>query len=121
MRCLLALSLLLLAVACGPGETQPGETAPPSREADALVAVLAQLNDPESARFGRIWTNGGGIVYGSVNAKNQFGGYAGARPFWFDPATGEAYLVPGQPSAAAARIFKEQGCPSGLERMLPAV
>ncbi len=46
--------------------------------------IIKMLKDPESAKFGELaavkYPNGV-IVCGSVNAKNSFGGYAGASPF----------------------------------------
>ena len=60
---------------------------------EAKSAMLAKLRDPQSAQFGTFThstkPNANGIstdvVCGTVNAKNGFGGYIGAKPF--------AYLV----------------------------
>jgi hypothetical protein len=45
-------------------------------------AIRRNLKDPESAQFTdvRIY-QGGNVVCGSVNAKNAYGGYVGARDF----------------------------------------
>ena len=52
---------------------------------DAKKAVVSQLKDPESARFGEIWalsgTNGKRSVCGYINAKNSYGGYTGDKMF----------------------------------------
>lgn len=51
----------------------------------AKKAVISQLKDPESARFGEIWalsgTNGKRSVCGYINAKNSYGGYTGEKMF----------------------------------------
>ncbi len=54
-------------------------------------AVRRQLRDPDSAVFGEMYAVGdrliyhgshsGGVVCGTVNSKNGFGGYAGATPY----------------------------------------
>ena len=48
--------------------------------------VRERLKDPESARFGAMSAattpKGGVVVCGMVNARNAFGGYAGAAPFF---------------------------------------
>jgi len=48
--------------------------------------VRERLKDPDSAHFGRSTVNAAGIVCGSVNAKNSFGGYSGTSAFGFDRA-----------------------------------
>lgn len=59
-------------------------------------AVAAVLKDPESARFSPIQAFFDGKVAtrvcGTVNAKNSFGGYVGARPF-FGVITGNTFQL----------------------------
>jgi hypothetical protein len=56
-------------------------------------SVVAQLRDPDSARFGQMAAiatpNGQVIACGFINAKNGFGGYTGMQPFvgHFGPGT----------------------------------
>jgi hypothetical protein len=55
-----------------------------SKENDIEEAVKANLNDPESAQFGKITiaeTSEGKKACATVNSKNQFGGYVGDRQF----------------------------------------
>ena len=55
-------------------------------EIDARMAVSDRLRDPNSARFEGVFvsrSSGLPVVCGQVNAKNAFGGYAGAKPFYF--------------------------------------
>lgn len=47
----------------------------------AKKAVVGRLNDPDSAKFGKIVYRENGYVCGYVNAKNQLGGYVGEREF----------------------------------------
>lgn len=62
------------------------DTATPQEIATAQAAISRQLADPGSAQF-KITTirhigSAGAVVFcGLVNAKNQFGGYTGFRPF----------------------------------------
>lgn len=49
--------------------------------AAAKKAVLERLNDPDSAKFGKIVVKESGVVCGYVNAKNTFGGYTGEKEF----------------------------------------
>lgn len=50
-------------------------------ESEAKKAVQDKLTDPQSAQFREVMTFRGDTVCGEVNAKNQFGGYAGYRLF----------------------------------------
>lgn len=56
-----------------------------SEKAQARVAVIAELKDPDSASFGEIYaldgSNGVRSICGYVNAKNSFGGYTGMIMF----------------------------------------
>lgn len=63
----------------------------PPAVAAAEAAVRASLKDPESARFAEMRAltrpNARGepteVVCGTINAKNGFGGYTGAKPLVF--------------------------------------
>jgi hypothetical protein len=44
--------------------------------------VQERLKDPESARFGNVWTPDTMVVCGYVNSKNSFGGYSGDELFY---------------------------------------
>lgn len=63
----------------------------------AKKSVLSRLNDPESARFGKIVYRSNSYVCGYVNAKNQLGGYVGEREF----------MAVGIPAKAA--LYSDQG------------
>lgn len=47
----------------------------------AKESVVKMLNDPDSAKFGKVVYRDPGIVCGYVNAKNGFGGYVGEKGF----------------------------------------
>src|SRR5665213_3288498 len=65
--------------------------AAPLSDADVIQvaeqAVANKLSDPESARFNGVFVHrsqtsaASSTVCGFVNAKNQYGGYAGRKPF----------------------------------------
>lgn len=69
--------------------------------AQARAALAQKLKDPESARIEGLkrtnFANTKGAptpaVCGTVNAKNSFGGYAGAVPFVFMPSMNDAFIV----------------------------
>lgn len=48
---------------------------------DAKNAVKMRLTDPSSAEFSQVTVFDGDVVCGSVNAKNQMGGYTGKNVF----------------------------------------
>ena len=81
--------------------------APPDLRAqligEARAAVLAELPDPESARFsnevGVLVEDG--IVCGYVNAKNASGGYAGNTHFLYNRGSGVA--LPGEEAYIGSR------------------
>jgi hypothetical protein len=50
----------------------------------ARLGVKAQLKDPGSAKFARLFITKKGVVCGTVNAKNSFGGYTGNGYFIAD-------------------------------------
>ena len=77
--------------------------------AKAKVAIKKQLRDPESARFEILGfpkesANG---VCGTVNAKNGFGGYAGAHPFLYSQANGKSQELAVIVKEGGASITKE--------------
>lgn len=119
MRALALLCLTVAAAACGQASGEIG-TDPASVAEDA---VRRQLKDPDSAKFEAVMQRPSGVVCGWVNARNGFGGYSGKSAFWYDPATGEAFVVDPTQNAFGkqydAKLFREKGCPSGLEHMLP--
>ena len=49
--------------------------------AAAKRIVTERLNDPGSAKFGKVVARSSGVVCGYVNAKNAMGGYAGEKGF----------------------------------------
>ncbi|HNN66546.1 MAG TPA: hypothetical protein PKM19_10025 [Pseudomonadales bacterium] len=85
--------LAFLSVGCAshsPSANRPAVTwtksvATAEEQSTAKAAVINQLKDPESARFGEIWamdgTNGRRHICGYVNAKNGYGGYTGMKVF----------------------------------------
>lgn len=78
----LATVILVLAGCATPGVPT---TLTAEQEKTARATVLAMLKDPASAQFGGIYgarkPDGTIYVCGMVNARNGFGGYAGAAPF----------------------------------------
>ena len=50
-----------------------------SPESDQKKAVLNQLNDPDSAKFGQFTLFNEHCAFLSVNAKNKMGGYTGGQ------------------------------------------
>lgn len=57
-----------------------------TRPNDGERAVLAVLNDPSSAKFGKVFkaARGKNFWCGEVNAKNRMGGYVGMTRFVAD-------------------------------------
>src|SRR6202040_1687544 len=67
-----------------------GQKAPCFEPAPYLFRILSRkLTDPESARWGVFWNvtqrDGGPLVCGAVNAKNQMGGYTGMTGLTYEP------------------------------------
>ncbi|HAG77581.1 MAG: hypothetical protein CMK96_02410 [Pseudomonas sp.] len=62
-------------------ENQRAEQEKYTAIAAAKRAVTQRLNDPDSAKFGKVVRRPSGIVCGYVNAKNAMGGYAGEKGF----------------------------------------
>lgn len=73
-------------IAAMAGQPALADTVTPEEISAAQAAITRQLADPASAQF-KITTirhigSAGAVVFcGFVNAKNQFGGYTGFRPF----------------------------------------
>lgn len=62
---------------------------------EAQKLIKRQLTDPYSAQFDDLRVNADlSVLCGSVNSKNQMGGYAGARDFVYDRNTGRALIQP---------------------------
>ena len=116
----LCFATILFLSACS-GEHASTENGSTDRSAidEAKTAILSSLRDPDSARFSFVEINSMGIVCGSVNSKNGFGGYVGFAGFWYDPRTREAFLYdPTQSSADKAYdalLFDRRGCSIGSE------
>lgn len=89
--------------------------APDQRIEQARAAVIAQLRDPASARFGEMTISRAGAVCGTVNGANGFGGYTGQMAFFYDPRNQEVRIA--SPIARErhfdARFFEERGCSIG--------
>jgi hypothetical protein len=83
-----AVFLTVLLVAALSGCDESGASAESSKESAwnyaSQKAVRAKLKDPKSAEFSEVYfSRRGGLpmTCGHVNAKNSFGGYAGAQRF----------------------------------------
>ena len=63
-------------------------------EIKARTIVRAYLKDPDSAEFKMKGMNGG-LVCGTVNARNGFGGYTGHTPFVANILDTEAIILDG--------------------------
>jgi hypothetical protein len=83
-----AAALIILAIA-----SSSGAAADEAAFTKAKASIIKKLKDPDSARFQDLRMAGIDWVCGSVNAKNQFGGYAGAKPFYYD-VRGDMGFVP---------------------------
>jgi len=93
-------ALLLVGVLAGCNQTtgsgSPTPSAAPAAPlsdaeiAKAKAAVRVALKDPDSAKFGPMRRDGE-YVCGTINSKNGFGGYTGAKPFSLD-AKGEVLI-----------------------------
>lgn len=81
----------------GPKLTSPSSATVQDR---AKAAVLLKLKDPNSAKFGILTAmtspNAHGeptdVICGTVNAKNSYGGYAGATPFVYFVQSGDVKI-----------------------------
>lgn len=61
---------------------------------DARTAIVKKLRDPESARFTDVVEKPEAIC-GLINAKNQFGGYAGPRRFYYVTSSKMGFIESG--------------------------
>lgn len=119
MRVLCAMLLLFLA-ACGTAPAAP--PADPPEFIQARAAILSQLRDPQSAAFGTLTRGRRDAVCGTVNARNGFGGYTGAEPFAWSPATGATlYEFPSElghwrERGELAERFADLGCSIGPDQ-----
>jgi hypothetical protein len=58
-------------------------------EAEAKKAVLANLKDPDSAKFGKFTQVGEKLACMTVNAKNSMGGYTGDKQAFLEKVDGK--------------------------------
>lgn len=95
----ISISVALLGCASAPApspqELAVADFGPPPKnyQQSILTYMQGHLRDPDSARYGffKLPTKGyagrqrnfGWIVCATVNSRNGFGGYAGARPYFF--------------------------------------
>jgi len=80
----ISLLLVVMLSGCGPSEQQKREAATEKQNTDISVKVKKSLKDPDSARvvIQQVFPLfDGHVACGTVNAKNSFGGYVGARSF----------------------------------------
>lgn len=98
MKHVVTAPLALLVASCvDPGAHQTAEEA---LMVEAQEAVRAELKDPESARFGEtaatiVLPSIGAVCFGTVNAKNSFGGYVGEQKFFYRRGQGAILLERG--------------------------
>jgi hypothetical protein len=76
-------------------------TVPADWRAQVDAALAQQLRDPDSRRILALTNPYGGLICGSVNARNGFGGMAGETAFygWFGPDARLARLDVGSSGA----------------------
>ena len=92
MRLIAIAPLALLASSCA----DPGDHPTPEEALllEAQEAVRAELKDPDSAKFGKldaaviVLPAIGAVCFGTVNAKNAFGGYTGPQKFFYQRGRG---------------------------------
>jgi hypothetical protein len=72
-----AITGCLLLAACG------------GSESEAKKAVLANLKDPDSAKFGKFTQVGENLACMTVNAKNSMGGYTGDKQAFLKKVDGK--------------------------------
>lgn len=114
--------LLLFIAGCQSRSADAPAPAEPDEFAQARRAMLAELRDPESARFGPFARGHRGAVCGSINARNGHGGFTGAQAFAWSPATGVLfYDYPGElghwrERGEFARRFAALGCSIGPDQ-----
>jgi hypothetical protein len=113
MRILLPIAAL---AACSRTAAPPPPAADPF--APARAAVLSVLKDPDSARFADLHPGKSDAVCGTVNARNGFGGYTGARAFVWTPGRVLIYDDPADwgKKGIEAEEFAALGCSIGPEQ-----
>ena len=92
MRLLFAGLVLAVVAGCGPtkeekaeAERQAAEDQRKAEIAELRKPVLGQLKDPSSAQFEGEFLTEAGALCGTVNSKNDYGAYVGARKFLIVP------------------------------------
>lgn len=102
MKKIIAVTMLLILVACAPALTEKSTFAPSEEQlASAKSAVVYDLKDPSSAQFRNMRgiqakaETGKSATYicGEVNARNSFGGYVGFTPFIYNIKDNTAALA----------------------------
>ena len=102
------IALYFAAVAAEPAESP--------EYAAARSAILAELKDPDSAKFGSFSHGAGDTICGSVNSKNSYGGYVGMAPFAYTPSNGRQPIIVYESTGNAlqrtgtAELLHERGC-----------
>jgi hypothetical protein len=87
MKRIMFIGLVLGAAPAFAGQKAPSDAEVLAALKEKMVAatqarITGMLNDPESARFRKVFVSPKGkAVCGEVNAKNQMGGYVGFRRF----------------------------------------
>jgi hypothetical protein len=115
-----ALLIVLLLAGCRRTASESPTVAPP--DAPARAAILAQLRDPDGARFGPFERGRNGATCGTVNAHNGFGGYTGPRPFAWSASTGpilyefDGELGSWRERGEVAERFAALGCSIGADQ-----
>lgn len=97
-------------------------TLAPSEKSVIAKEVGKRLKDPESARFKWPQVVGDGLTYcGFVNAKNSYGGYAGAVPFMAvigtpkKPFAAVTDLGDGDPESFETRFITKECAKAGYD------
>lgn len=70
---------------CGPSELEKAAAAHQAHIAELRKPILEQLKDPYTAQFENEIVADDGELCGTVNSKNEFGAYVGARKFLVVP------------------------------------
>lgn len=63
-----------------------------SNELGVRLYIESRMKDPDSVKFGAIFSRGESHVCGSFNAKNSFGGYVGEKGFVADMRTQRVHI-----------------------------
>jgi hypothetical protein len=112
------LPILILLGSCSPQRNEQQQPAPVDSYATVRAAVLADLRDPDSARFGSMTPGKSEAVCGTVNAKNGFGGFTGPTAFVWTPGRVVIYDDPAGwgEKGAEAEEFAALGCSIGPDQ-----